>query len=109
MMLQDAAISTPGGDEVVWSAVTAWSTAKLIEWAKGKPWIPWVAADAARANRIVSWLVAFGLSAGLLFTFDGDHFAISGSLSGLASAAAHAIRQVMFQEVAYKKFVKETK
>lgn len=105
----DVAAQTPQGDEVVWSAVTAWATAKLIEYGKSKPWIPLLGTDdgAARANRIVSWVVAAGLSLGLVFTFDGDHFMLSGSVTDIMSGLAHAIRQVMFQEIAYKKFIQK--
>lgn len=108
MMFQESATAT-GGDEVVWSAVTAWATAKVIEWGKGKAWVPFLGTDgdAARANRIISWLVAAGLSLGLVFTFDGDHFQLSGSVSSLMSGLAHMVRQVMMQEIAYKKFIQK--
>lgn len=110
--LQDAAaeVAHQGeGDEVVWSAVTAWATSKAIEWAKSKPWIPVLShVDSERANRVVSWLAAALVSMGFLFSFDGDTFTITGSISGIVEGAGHAVRQVMFQEIAYKKFIQKS-
>lgn len=107
-MLQEMqTLAQSGNDEVVWSAVTAWATAKLIEWAKAKPWLPFVSVDGSTLNRITSWLIAFIVSAGFVFTFDGDNVMITFSVTTLVAAFGHAVRQVFFQEVAYMKLVKK--
>lgn len=96
--------------EVTWSAVTAWATSKFIQWAKKRKSIPVLSTDegAERANRLVSWGAAALVSFGIAFTFDSStgQFAITGSVAGLLSGLAHMVRQVMFQEIAYKKFIK---
>lgn len=111
MTFQDAAHAVQqSGDEVTWSAVSAWATAKVIQWGKAKQWIPLLSTEtgAETANRLVAWAAALLMSLGVAVTFDGTtgQFALTGSVAGVMSGLAHMVRQVMLQEIAYKKFIK---
>ena len=112
MMLQEAVAaaathaSSSADGELTWSAVLAWLTAKVVEFCKVRGWFG--AIDGQVVNRIVSWLAALAVSLGLAWTYDsttGD-WALSGNLSAMMQGSAHFLRQLMFQEIAYKQFIR---
>jgi hypothetical protein len=109
-MIDAPGLDTGAADgELTSSAVMAWATAKAIEFLKTRAWFPWLTCDTERANRFVSWAAAAAMSLGLAFTFDAatGGFELKGTLGGLATGILHAVRQVMFQEIAYKQFIRK--
>ncbi|MDH5244854.1 MAG: hypothetical protein OEW98_00270 [Betaproteobacteria bacterium] len=94
--------------ELIWSAVVAWMSAKGIEIAKRLTWLP-IDTTTERLNRWVARAVALVATVGIHATFDGEagRLVIDGlTLSGLTLAVGEYAKQVMLTQIAYKKFVK---
>lgn len=95
--------------ELIWSAVIAWMSAKGIEALKVLPFFPWLTANTERINRWVARLVAFCATLGIHSTFDREsgRLIIDGlTYSGVFIAVGEYAKQYMMQEVAYKKFIR---
>lgn len=98
------------GNELIWSAVLAWMSAKGIEIAKRSTLVPWLTVETEKANRWVSRLVALIAAVGVHLTFDSAAgiLTITGlTYVGLRESVLEYARQVMLTQIAYKKFVKE--
>lgn len=98
------------GNEIVWSAVLAWMAAKGIEMLKASSWVPAVNFDSETLNRWVARGVALVAAFGVHMTFDSaaGTLTITGlTMLGLRDSILEYARQYMFQEVAYKKFVRK--
>lgn len=99
-------------DELIWSAVVAWMTAKALEIAKTR--LAFVPLDATteRLNYWASRVLAAVAAVGVHASFDADAgvLTITGlTVSGLFGATLEYARQLMFQEIAWKKFIKAPK
>lgn len=95
--------------ELIWSAVIAWMSAKGIQVAKMLPWMP-INVTTERLNRWAARLVAMSATIGIHSTFDSTAgvLTISGlTWSGVFLSIGEYAKQFMLQEVAYKKFVRE--
>lgn len=94
--------------ELVWSAVVAWMTSKGIEIAKRVEWLP-IDATTEKLNWFVARLAAVITAVGVHASFDpqaGVLMVTGLTPFGIFQALLEYAKQLMFQEVAYKKFIK---
>jgi hypothetical protein len=94
--------------ELIGAAVVAWMTAKGMEIAKQLKWLP-LNTNTEVANRWAARVAAAVSTFGIHATFDPDAgtLLITGlSLTTVGGAVLEYARQYMFQEIAYKKFVR---
>lgn len=103
------AAATLQGNEIVWSAVLAWMSAKGIEMAKNSKLVPWINTHTEDVNRWTARIIALIAAIGVHVTFDGNAgvLTVTGlTLLGIRDSALEYARQYMFQSIAYSKFVK---
>lgn len=94
--------------ELIWSAVIAWMSAKTIEVGKLIPWLP-ISYTSENANRWAARLIALAATVGIHSTFDphAGTLMITGLTSaGIFQGIGEYAKQYMMQEIAYKKFVR---
>lgn len=94
--------------ELIWSAVVAWMTSKGIEIAKRIDWLP-IDGTTDKLNWAVARLAAMVAAIGVHASFDPQAgvLTITGLTAwGVFSAVLEYAKQLMLQEIAYKKFIK---
>lgn len=94
--------------ELIWSAVVAWMSAKGIQLAKRLPWMP-ITFETETLNRWMARAVALVATFGLHATFDASAgvLTITGlTWSGVFLSIGDYAKQFMLQEIAYKKFIR---
>lgn len=97
------------GNELVWSAVLAWVSAKGIEWMKSSRLFPAVTYTSETVNRWLARVVAVAAAIGVHTTFDSSAgvLTITGlTFIGIRDSALEVARQIMLTQIAYKKFVR---
>ena len=97
-----------GEQELIWSAVVAWMSAKGIQLAKQVSWLP-INTTTEVANRWIARAVALASTIGIHSQFDpqAGTLMITGlTVSGILYSIGEYAKQYMMQEVAYKKFVR---
>lgn len=113
-MLQEAQAAAEAavgmqGNELVWSAVLAWMSAKALEWAKASKIVPWLTAETETVNRWAARIISMAAALGVHFTFDSAAGALTVTgltYIGLRDSALEYARQRMLMSIAYAKFVK---
>lgn len=94
--------------ELVWSAVVAWMTSKGIQLVKRLNFLP-LDDTTERLNWVVARIAAGFAAVGVHASFDSAAgvLTISGLTTwGIFMAILEYAKQLMLQEVAYKKFIK---
>lgn len=94
--------------ELIWSAVIAWMSSKGIEILKRIPGVP-MDVNTDRINWLVARVVAVAATIGIHSTFDGaaGTLTITGlTWSGIFLAIGVYAKQLLLQEIAYKKFIR---
>lgn len=95
--------------ELIWSAVLAWTVSKFMEFLKKISWLP-MDYTTESANKWVARLFALLAAIGIHSTFDpqAGTLLITGLTPyGVLVGVGEYAKQFMLQEIAYKKFVRE--
>lgn len=94
-----------GSTEITGSAIAAYITAEIIQWAKCHPKVAMLQIDAKRLNRWMSALIAIVVSLGIHATFDRTTgvLTITGLFAGsIFDHIGEALRQWVFQQLIYR-------